>query len=94
MQKKKIVLAISGASGSVYARQLLELLTLRNDCEVALVMSRNARSIWEYELGNTHYLNYKHMTWETDNYNAPFASGSSRYEKMIIAPCSMGTLGR
>src|SRR5690606_24300053 len=57
---KKIVLAITGASGSIYARQIIEKLLEHNHqwAELAGVMSENAKTVWETELGNTDYQKY------------------------------------
>ena len=92
----KIVLAISGASGSLYAKLLIEkLLTIREQWqELAVVMTENAKQIWKTELGNEDYNNYPVKNYRNDDFMAPFASGSAQFNSMIIAPCSMGTLGR
>jgi len=91
-----IVVAITGASGSVYAKVLLDkLINLQNQSsDIALVMSKNAKDVWQHELGNKCYEDYPIKQFSTTNFMAPFASGSSAYHTMIIAPCSMGTLGR
>lgn len=92
----KIVLAITGASGSIYARLLIEkLLTIKQQWQdVGVVMTDNAKQVWETELGNNDYTQYPVSFYSTKDFTAPFASGSGRYNTMIIAPCSMGTLGR
>lgn len=96
MAKHKIVVAISGASGSIYAKVLLDkLLSLNGQIEeVGIVMSDNAKDIWQKELGNSDYGKYSFRFWGKMDFNAPFASGSSSFRTMIIVPCSMGTLGR
>jgi 4-hydroxy-3-polyprenylbenzoate decarboxylase len=96
MSKHKIVVGISGASGSIYAKVLLDKLALMKDQveEVGVVMSDNAKDIWRKELHNVEYDNYPFRFWGKMDFNAPFASGSSSYRTMIIVPCSMGTLGR
>ena len=93
---RKIVVAITGASGSLYASILLEkLLTLNDQWEtVSIVMTKNARQVWQTELGNTRYEDLPFDIYEKDNFEAPFASGSAKYDTMIIIPCSMGNLGR
>ena len=93
---RKIVIAITGASGSIYASLLIEkLLMIRAQWEIiSIVMTKNARLVWETELGNQRYKDFPLEIFETDNFMAPFASGSARYDTMIIVPCSMGTLGR
>jgi 4-hydroxy-3-polyprenylbenzoate decarboxylase len=92
----KIVLAITGASGSIYAKLLIEkLLTIKDQWQdVAVVMTENAKQVWSTELGNDDYTQYPIPFYTTKDFTAPFASGSGRYNIMIIAPCSMGTLGR
>ncbi|MFN0257715.1 UbiX family flavin prenyltransferase [Pedobacter ureilyticus] len=97
MQKgKKIVVAITGASGAIYAKLLLDnLKALSQQVEkVGIVMSDNAKEVWRYELGNDDYSNYDFDFYSKMDFNAPFASGSAKYDTMIIAPCSMGALGR
>jgi 4-hydroxy-3-polyprenylbenzoate decarboxylase len=93
---RKIVVAITGASGSIYPSLLIEkLLSIRTQWDaVSVVMTRNARTVWETELGNQSYKSLPLDVFETDDFNAPFASGSARYDTMIIVPCSMGSLGR
>jgi 4-hydroxy-3-polyprenylbenzoate decarboxylase len=97
MKKKKVIVAITGASGAVYAKLLLDnLQKLPEQIEqVGVVMSDNAKAVWEVELGNTAYDAYTDFTFYGKmDFNAPFASGSAKYDTMIIVPCSMGTLGR
>jgi 4-hydroxy-3-polyprenylbenzoate decarboxylase len=93
---RKIVVAIAGASGSIYAKVLLDKLQSIADQwqKVGVVMSNNAKSIWEFELGNDHWKNYGFDFYEKMDFNAPFASGSANYDTMIVVPCSMGTLSR
>jgi 4-hydroxy-3-polyprenylbenzoate decarboxylase len=94
--KQKIVIAVTGASGSLYARILLDKLVQLQDQleEVSVVMSSNAREVWQYELGNTGYEQYPFRFFHHNDFYAPFASGSAGYHTMIIVPCSAGTLGR
>lgn len=92
----KIVIAVTGASGSLYAQRIFDkLLTIRDQwTEVGVVMSANARDVWKHELGNDSYSGYPFRFYESMDFTAPFASGSGQYNTMIILPCSMGTLGR
>ncbi len=94
--ERKIVVAVTGASGSLYARQLVDkLLSLRNQWnELAMVITDNAREVWKTELGNDSFNKYTVNIYGKSDFNAPFASGSGRFDTMIIIPCSMGTLGR
>ncbi len=96
MEERKLVIAITGASGSVYAKQLIEKLALiKNQFDkVGIVFSKNAKEIWEYELEDKSYSDFPFKVYEKDDFYAPFASGSAGYDTMIICPCSMGTLGR
>ncbi|TYR35355.1 UbiX family flavin prenyltransferase [Sphingobacterium phlebotomi] len=95
-QKKKIIVAITGASGSIYAKVLLDKLSKLGDQvgEVGVVMSDNAKDVWKFELGTDNYQQYPFAFYNKNDFMAPFASGSARFETMIVCPCSMGTLGR
>ena len=92
----KIVVAITGASGSIYARLILEKLTALQAqwSAVSVVMTENAREVWRTELGNDSYNQFSFPVFSQRDFHAPFASGSGKYNTMIIVPCSMGTLGR
>lgn len=92
--KRKIVVAITGASGSIYAKLLLDFLKLQETIEVGVVMSDNAKTVWNHELENTNFNNYPFKFYDKNDFNAPFASGSAKYDTMVIVPCSMGTMGR
>ena len=94
--KHKIAIGITGASGSIYAKVLLDKLTqLKNQInEVSLVFSDNAKAVWSLELGNEDYKNYTFKTYDKNDFFAPIASGSAKYNTLIICPCSMGTLAR
>jgi 4-hydroxy-3-polyprenylbenzoate decarboxylase len=93
---KKIVIAITGASGAVYASDLLAKLSRLGKQweELAIVMTENAKLVWQTELGNEDWQSLPAKFYETGDFFAPFASGSAGYDTMIIIPCSMGTLGR
>lgn len=95
-EKHKIAVAVTGASGSIYAKVLLDKLTALSTqiSEVSLVMSDNAKEVWEYELGNKNYGDYSFKIYGKNDFYAAMASGSSKYTGMIICPCSMGTLAR
>ena len=94
--RQKIVVAITGASGSVYAKVLLTKLCQLKDQieELGVVMTENAKDVWKTELGDEDYKNYDVKYFGQQDFYAPFASGSGQYSTMIIIPCSMGTLGR
>jgi flavin prenyltransferase len=96
MPKKKIVVAITGASGAIYAKLFLQKLQqLGNQvAEVGVVMSANAKQVWQFELDNQDYEQVPFKFYGKHDFMAPFASGSARFDTMVIIPCSMGTLGR
>jgi flavin prenyltransferase len=93
---KKIAVSITGASGAIYARLLLQKLeVLKSQCsEVSVVMSDNARLVWQTELGDEDFGRFPFRYFDKMDFMAPFASGSARYDALIVVPCSMGTLGR
>lgn len=92
----KIIIAVTGASGSVYAKVLLDKLMALKDQyeEVAIVMSDNAKDVWKLELDNHDYKVYPFKIYSKNDFMAPFASGSAKFNSMVICPCSMGTLAR
>jgi 4-hydroxy-3-polyprenylbenzoate decarboxylase len=96
LKKIKIIIGVTGASGSIYAKVLLDrLVKLESQIEqVGLVFSDNARDVWEYELGNKDYEKIPFKIYNKNDFMAPFASGSAKYTAMIVCPCSMGTLAR
>ena len=100
MSKKKIIVAVGGSSGSIYAKVLLDkLVSLQNQIdEVGIVMSDNAKYNWEFELDKPFksegWLPANFKFYEKMNFMAPFASGSAKYETMIVCPCSMGLMAR
>ena len=88
----KLVIAATGASGSIYLQRLLEQI----DCaahEVHLVMSAYAREVAKQELDSLKIPAEVSHHSESDM-NVPFVSGSARFDAMVIVPCSMATLGR
>ena len=95
-KKKKIVIAITGASGSIYAKILLQKLEQLSSQveEVGVVMSDNAKDVWRFELEDESFKEFPFAFYAKNDFMAPFASGSAKYDTMIVIPCSMGTLGR
>lgn len=93
---RKIAVAISGSSGAIYAKLLLDkLAALRGQwTAVGVVLSDNARINWELEVGPPDFSVYPFDFYEKNNFYAPFASGSARYDTLIVCPCSMGMLAR
>jgi 4-hydroxy-3-polyprenylbenzoate decarboxylase len=96
VNKKKIIVAITGASGSVYAKVLLDkLVALQDQIDaVGIVMSDNAKDVWKFELEDTSYDTLPFKMYDKNDFFAPFASGSAKYDSMVICPCSMGTMAR
>ena len=93
---KKIAVAITGASGSLYARQLLQKLERLKEqvSELSIVMTDNAKQVWQTELGDEQYDSFSARYFSTKDFTAPFASGSAGYDALIIVPWSRGTMGR
>ncbi|PVH24472.1 MULTISPECIES: UbiX family flavin prenyltransferase [Sphingobacterium] len=93
---RKIVVAITGASGALYAKVLLNSLVQMKEhvSAIGVVMSQNAKDVWKVELGDESYQDYPVTFYDRNDFYAPFASGSAGYDTMIICPCSMGTMAR
>ena len=93
---RKIILAVTGASGSIYAERLLEKLTSMKNRpeEIAVIFSDTAKEVWKHEIGKKISLNKPAKEYQNNSFFAPFASGSAHYDTMIICPASMGTTGR
>ena len=92
----KIIVAITGASGSIYAKVLLDKLFLIKSqwSALGIVITDNAKIVWKTELDENDYDKYDTKYYDKNDFMAPFASGSGNYNSMIIVPCSMGTIGR
>jgi flavin prenyltransferase len=89
----RIVIAITGASGVLYAQRLLDNLDPREH-EVHVVLSNYAQAVISEELPGGLKLSPGVRTHSLKSMNAPFASGSNAPDAMVVIPCSMGTLGR
>ena len=90
----KIVVGITGASGAIYARLVLERLLACPDVEyIYLIYSDTAREVVAFE-GETMPEDARIVVLDNADLFAPVASGSSRCDAMIVVPCSVGTLGR
>ena len=88
----KLVIAATGASGSIYLQRLLDQIDAGAH-EVHLVMSAYAKQVARQEVGAFKIPKGIAQHSETD-LNVPYVSGSARFDAMVIVPCSMGTLGR
>jgi 4-hydroxy-3-polyprenylbenzoate decarboxylase len=90
----KVVVAITAASGAIYARQLLTSLVESGEVErIAVIYSANARAVVAHE-GETIPVSAKIEEYDNDNLFASPASGSARWDAMVVVPASMGTVGR
>ncbi|HEX3799135.1 MAG TPA: UbiX family flavin prenyltransferase [Verrucomicrobiae bacterium] len=87
----RILVALTGASGALYAQRLLDNL---GGHEVHVVMSNYAQTVITQELPGGLHLAPGVKTHNLKSMNAPFASGSNPFDAMVVIPCSMGTLGR
>lgn len=88
----KFVIAATGASGSIYLQRLLDQIDSASH-EVHLVLSGHAKQVAKHELGSLKIPKSVLQHAEND-LNVPFVSGSARFDAMVIAPCSMATIGR
>ena len=90
----RIVVAVTGASGGLYARLCLERLIALDEVErVALILSDKAQQVLSFE-GVELPQSEKIVCYHNDDMFAPVASGSAEYDAMIIVPASMGSVGR
>ena len=90
----KVILAVTGASGAIYARQCACRLIGAPQVErIALIVSDNGRRVMEYE-GERIPESERIVRYGNNDMFCPAASGSARYDAMIIAPASMGSIGR
>jgi 4-hydroxy-3-polyprenylbenzoate decarboxylase len=90
----KIVVGMTGASGSIYTVRLLEVLR-EAGCEIHFVASESGWQVIEYECGLTQADIEKRVTrvYDVNQIGSAIASGSFRMDAMVIVPCSMRTLG-
>jgi len=89
----KLVVAVGGASGSIYAKRLLDaLVPLAPKVEVGLVLTHSGQEVWAHELGEIPAYPFKR--YGLRDFRAPFASGSAGWDAMVVIPCSTGGLAR
>jgi flavin prenyltransferase len=89
----RILVAITGASGALYAQRLLDNLDPQQH-EIHVVLSNYAQAVLAEELPGGLRLPAGVKTHGLKSMNVPFASGSNPFDAMVVIPCSMGTLGR
>ncbi len=96
LEKRKVIIAITGASGSIYSLKLIDKLRQlpTPPDEIAIIFTDTAREIWVSETGTKFVATHPAKEYSNDSFYAPFASGSSRFDTMIICPASMGSMGR
>ncbi|WP_139906170.1 UbiX family flavin prenyltransferase [Clostridium thermarum] len=96
---KKIVIGITGASGSIYAVRLIEEL-LKNDVDLYIICTETGKKVMEFETGiaidewieNLRKCSNNIHLEDINNLFSNVASGSFKFDSMIVLPCSMGTL--
>ncbi len=86
----KVVVGVTGASGAIYAKRLIEYLK-KYKVDVCGIFTENAQQVWQWEL-EENLPNIK--LYGNDDFMTPPASGSSDIDAMVICPCSMGSLGK
>jgi 4-hydroxy-3-polyprenylbenzoate decarboxylase len=89
----KLLVAITGASGALYAQRLLDNLDVQQH-EVHVVISNYAQQVIAQELPEGLRLPDGVKQHSIKSMNAPFASGSNPPDAMVVIPCTMGTMGR
>ena len=91
----KLVVAITGASGSLYAQRLMQILdeASAGTHEVHVALSSHAQEVASAEVGKLAIPSGFHVHGDT-SMQVPFVSGSTKFDAMVIIPCSMGTIGR
>lgn len=92
----KVVVAITGASGTIYARRLLDQLRQIPQVErIGIVLSENGLSVAQHEVDSTQWLEgAKSELFDNRDFYTPIASGSSNWDAMVVIPCSMGMAAR
>ncbi len=88
----RLVLAATGASGAIYLQRLIHYLDTAEH-ELHIVFSPYAKQVIHDEIGELE-LPAGMVEHSDKSMNAPFASGSTKFDAMIVIPCSMSTLGR
>jgi 4-hydroxy-3-polyprenylbenzoate decarboxylase len=94
MRCRKIVIGITGASGAIYAKRLLDKLAALPGAEPVVVFTDRGDEVFRYELGDEAFRTIPFKRYGNNDFFAPFASGSSLFDTLIIVPCSMGAVAR
>lgn len=98
---KKYIIGITGASGSILAKKLLEFLA-KDDVEINIVITDTGEKVFEYEtdlnfnlfIENLQSINKNIFLHNNKNMFSEIASGSNSYDGIIILPCSMASIGK
>jgi 4-hydroxy-3-polyprenylbenzoate decarboxylase len=90
----KLVIGVSGASGAIYALNLLKFLRDQTNTEVHLVISKPAEIVIKHELemSKKEFQKFADFSYEINDFLSPLASGSQQFDAMIVIPCSMSSL--
>jgi flavin prenyltransferase len=92
----KLLVAVTGASGALYAKRLLDALaaarTTDRALDVTVCFSKNGRRVWQHELGDQPVGDFRQV--DNDDFTCGFASGSADWQAVVAVPCSVGRLGR
>lgn len=93
--QNRYVIAVTGASGMLFARELFTYFNTRPDLEVHAICSSAGEQVLELELGISFkaLVGPRSTVHAADDFTAPLASGSFRIRAMVVIPCTMGTLG-
>lgn len=91
---ERLIVGITGATGTIYGVRIMELLRQSTDIEVHLVLSRSAKLTlkMEHNVDLDHIHDLAHEVHEVGNIGAAISSGSFRSRGMIVAPCSIKTM--
>ena len=89
---KKILLGVTGASGTIYARRLAEILKQAGH-RVETVISEAGEQVMRFEK-EASLLEFTDKNYDIKNYFGAPASGTARYDAMVVVPCSMGTMAK
>ena len=92
----KIILGITGASGAIYAKRLIQHLEKNQEkfSELSIIFTEAGRKVWNFEVNDLKISDLPFSVYENENLFAPMASGTAGYDTMIVCPCSMGTMAK
>jgi len=92
----KVLVAVTGASGAIYAKRLLDALsvarTADSSLEVAVCFSTNGRLVCRHEMGGEPSHGFRE--YANDDFACSFASGSALWHAVVAVPCSVVRVGR